>query len=438
MSALNPVSALNIVVSAYACRPQEGSEPSIGWNLVRELAQVHRVWVLTRANNQAAIARELAAHPLPNLHVVACDLSPWFQALNRGQRLVHLHYYLWQLVAYGAARRLHRAIGFDVAHHVTYVRYWSPSLISLLPVPFVWGPVGGGESTPRGFWADLGGRRLAYEMLREGVHRLSELDPLLWMTARRSAIAYATTAETARCLRRLGAASVEVRSQVGLSEAELVALGQIPAPDRPHFISIGRLLHWKGFHLGLQAFAQADLPPGIHYWIVGDGPDRDRLEALARSLGIADRVVFWGKLSRAKTLAVLARCAVLVHPSLHDSGALVCAEAMAAGRPVICLDQGGPALQVTAATGFKIAASNPAQAIAGMAEAMTRLTQDEVLWQRLSVAGRDRVQTVFSWPSKGRQFCQCYGQLVAPATAAAAPVPVPSGPDSPIRPEVPE
>lgn len=410
------MSALKLLISAYACRPQEGSEPSIGWNLVRELAQKGQVWVLTRANNEPAIAHELSQHPNPNLQVIYCDVPQWFQSLNKGQRLVHLHYYLWQILAYLKARQLHQSIQFDVAHHVTYVRYWSPSFISLLPIPFVWGPVGGGEATPQGFWADLGGRRLAYEIIRELTHRLSELDPFLWLTARRSAVAYATTTDTERCLRRLGAPSIKVLSQLGLSEAELTTLGQLPDPQSPHFISIGRLLHWKGFHLGLQAFARADLPDDVCYWIVGDGPERDRLVELAQTLGIANRVVFWGKLARTETLQKLGQCSVLIHPSLHDSGALVCAEAMATGRPVICLDQGGPALQVTAETGFKITAATPETAIAGLADAMTRISQDQPLWKQLSHASRQRVNDVFSWSNKGEAFYQLYTQLLPPAS----------------------
>ena len=406
------VRSLKLLVSAYACRPQEGSEPAIGWNLVRELAQTHQVWVLTRANNQAAIADELGKHPIANLHIIYCDLPQWFQALNRGQRLVHLHYYCWQIVAYLKARQLHQSIAFDLTHHVTYVRYWSPSLVSLLPIPFIWGPVGGGESTPRKFWSDLRGRGLVYEVLRGVAHRLSELDPLLWLTARRSVVAYATTTDTASCLRRLGATQVEVLSQIGLSGEELDSLGQIPEPDFPHFISMGRLLHWKGFHLGLQAFAQAKLPPEVCYWIIGNGPERDRLVNLSQTLNIADRVVFWGQLSRSETLQKLAHCSVLVHPSLHDSGALVCSEAMAAGRPVICLDQGGPALQVTSETGFKIEVNTPEQVISDLATAMSNLTLDPQLWHHMSRASRQRVKDVFSWPSKGQHFCHLYTQIL--------------------------
>ena len=66
---------------------------------------------------------------------------------------MQIHYYLWQIQAYFKAFRLHQEIEFDVVHHVTFVKYSTPSFLSLLPVPFVWGPVGGGESAPKTFLA---------------------------------------------------------------------------------------------------------------------------------------------------------------------------------------------------------------------------------------------------------------------------------------------
>lgn len=83
---------------------------------------------------------------------------------------------------------------------------------------------------------------------------------------------------------------------------------------------MGRLIHWKGFHLGLRAFAVANIADS-EYWIVGDGPKREELKLLAKELGVEDKVHFWGFLPRSETLQKLGESHVLVHPSLHDSGA---------------------------------------------------------------------------------------------------------------------
>lgn len=404
---------MKVLISAYACEPGLGSEPGVGWNVALAIAQHHEVWVLTRIAHQPGIEAELSRNPLTNIHFVYFDPFNWTDDWRRGQRGVQLHYYLWQIQAYFEAQRLHRQIHFDLIHHITYVKYWGPSFLSLLPTPFIWGPVGGGETAPKAFWGDFSRRGQVYEVLRDVAHWVGELDPFVHLTARRSTLALATTEETAERLRQLKAKNVQVFSQLGLLKEELDLLSQYPVPEENpvRFISIGRLLHWKGFHLGLRAFAAAQLEQA-EYWIVGDGPEQERLQLLTEDLGITTQVKFWGGLAREEALSQLGQCHVLSHPSLHDSGGLVCLEAMAAGRPVICLDLGGPATQVTEETGFKISAVTPEQAVQDLAEAMTRLANDPQLRTRMGQAAQRRVSEVYHWDGKGRLFAQFYEEIV--------------------------
>lgn len=402
---------MKILLSAYACEPSAGSEPGVGWNVVREVAKHHEVWVLTWTNHRPAVEAEMACNPIPSLHFVYHDL-PWDRLWWGGAR-VQIHYYLWQIGAYLIAHRLHRQVSFDLVHHVTYVKYWSPSFLSLLPIPFIWGPVGGGESAPKAFWRDFSLSAKTYETLRGLASSLGECDPFVHLTARRSIIVRATTEDTAKRLRKIGAKNVQVFSESGLPKKEIICLCQQAMPNSApiRFISMGRLLHWKGFHLGLRAFAQANIPDA-EYWLFGDGPEWQRLRILAKELGIAHQVKFWSRLPRDETLRKLGECLALVHPSLHDSGGWVCLEAMAAGRPVLCLDLGGPAVQVTEETGFKIPAHTPDQAVRDLAEAMTRLAKDQELAICMGKAGRRRVSEVFDWEVKGQILAQLYNEIL--------------------------
>lgn len=405
---------MKILMSAYSCEPGRGSEPGVGWNVIREVAKYHQVWVLTRPDESGAVIEaELARNPVPNLHFVYFTLPIWGGGWRWGQSgAMQIHYYLWQIQAYFVARRLHREIGFDLIHHVTFVKYSSPSFLSLLPVPFIWGPVGGGESAPIKFWRDFSLRAKVYETARSLVRWVGELDPFVHLTAKRSAVVRATTEDTAERLYKMGVNNVQILPESGLPEEEIARLAQYSMPDSSpvRFISMGRLLHWKGFHLGLRAFAKADLPDA-EYWILGDGPEWNRLQTLAQDLGIAQRVKFWGRLPREETLSKLRECHVLVHPSLHDSGGWVCMEAMAAGRPVICLDLGGPAVQVTKETGFKIPAHNPEQAVRDLAVAMVCLARDSELRLQMGQAGQNRSNQEFTWEVKGKALISLYQDI---------------------------
>lgn len=405
---------LKVLLSAYSCEPGRGSEPGVGWNVAREVAKYHEVWVLTRPDESGEIIEaELARNPVPNLHFVYFTLPIWGSGWRWGQSgAMQIHYYFWQIQAYFVARRLHQEIGFDISHHVTFVKYSSPCFLSLLPIPLIWGPVGGGESAPKPFWQDFCLRARVYETARNIVRWVGERDPFVHLTAKRSAVVRATTEDTAKRLYKMGVTDVQILPESGLPAEEIARLVQYKMPeDGPvRFISMGRLLHWKGFHLGVRAFAQANLPDA-EYWLLGDGPELERLTTLAEELGITSQVKFWGRLPREETLRKLGESHVLVHPSLHDSGGWVCMEAMATGRPVICLNLGGPAVQVTEETGFKVPAYDPEQAVSDLAEAMVRLAKDSELRVRMGQAGQKLVSENYSWEATGQSLAQLYEKI---------------------------
>ncbi|MEO1395133.1 MAG: glycosyltransferase family 4 protein [Cyanobacteria bacterium J06634_5] len=425
MSTASPINPLKILISAYACRPNVGSEPGVGWNITRTLAQYHELFVFTRSDNRPAIEAELQNHPSDNLKFIYLDPPKWVSWLPSAQLP---HYYFWQVEAYAAGKRLLETQTIDLIHHITYVRYSTPSFLSRLQRPFIWGPVGGGEQAPKAFWQSFSLRGKAYEILRTVSHRIGELDPSTQKTAHQSILVRATTQDTAVRLKKLGAAHVQVASALGLSQSEIDQFAQQPeAPSSTiRFISIARLLHWKGIYLGLQAFAQAihtsEAPENCEYWIIGEGPERERLEKMTRSLDVVEQVKFLGSLARDKTLQKLAECHVLLHPSLHDSGGFVCLEAMAAGRPVICLDLGGPAVQVTPEAGILVTADNPAQTVQALKQAMLTLAGNSELRAQMGQAGRIHVQQNYTWEAKGKQLAKLYnnylnsGVAVAPTT----------------------
>jgi glycosyltransferase involved in cell wall biosynthesis len=400
---------MRVLVSAYACGPGRASEPGIGWNAVSEIARDHDVWVLTSCENRDSIEETLARTPAP-VQFVFVDVPSWLSFVKRSRVGFEVQQYCWQIAAYLKARGLHAQLRFDLAHHVTIGRYWMPTLLPFLRIPCIWGPVGGGDSAPKPFWRGLGFQGALLEAVREMARFVGERDPLLRLAAKRIALGVATTPETSARMRTLAVSRVEVFTHVALNESDLAALDASRAPHasgHARFISIGRLVPWKGFHLALRAFARMQ-HVSAQYWIVGDGPAERSLKALADQLGVSSRVRFLGRLSRDEVLATLQQCDVLVHPSLHESGGAVCAEAMAAGRPVICLDLGGPGLQVNAETGIKVPARKPSQVIRDLAEAMDTMSQSPTLRARMGHAARARVHDHFSTHAWREQFRRWY------------------------------
>ena len=400
---------MNVLLSAYACAPGKGSEPQIGWNWARAISEQHQTWVLTRRKHQAAIEGSLAKRSMPNTHFVYVDLPRWARAWKDLPGGVYLYYLVWQILAYRRAVKLAREVDFGVVHHVTFCMFWMPTLLPQLGIPFVWGPLGGGESAPRALCRDLPLRARLFEWLR-GVGQLTALaNPLVRMVARRSVLALAGTPETASWLKRLGCREVELIPVVGVTSDELA---EFALPQESHgpvlrVFSAGRLLHWKGYHLALRALAAlGDVE--FEYCIFGDGPERTRLQRLAKHLGIEQNVVFKRGVSRTDLLEQMPGFAVLLHPSFHDSGGFACLEAMASGCPIICLDLGGPAMQVNDDTGVKISAHSSPQVVHDITQALRGIAADPGMHRRMAAAGPRHVKRDLSLDRYMEKLSQVY------------------------------
>ena len=402
---------MRILISAYGCEPDTGSEQAVGWNWALQVSRWHEVWVITRANNQKLIERALAADPSSNLHWIYYDLPRWARFWKKGGRGLYLYYYLWQIGIYFVAKRLCRNLRFDFIHHVTFGTFWSPSFLSLLRVPFIWGPVGAGLPAPRVFWKEFSLRGRLNESLRAMALFFARLDPFRAITEDKARLILTVSSGIAKKFSRANQHKVALFSGVGFTSAEFDELHRsCPATSGPFTVlSVGRLVHWKGFALAIKAFAifHRTFPQSRH-WIIGTGPEKANLIELASSLGLSQSVHFIGSLSRADYLTHLMSSDVLLYPSLHEPGAFVIIESMAAAKPVLCLDLGEPALLVNQKTGIKVAPVSPAQTASDLAKALATLAEDATMCEQLGNAGRQRVQEQFQWHQKGAFMAAFY------------------------------
>jgi glycosyltransferase involved in cell wall biosynthesis len=377
---------LRILLSAYACEPNQGSEPGMGWNWALEIARLgHEVHVLTRANNVDAIKRGLAEQDGLRLHIYGYDLPRWARWWKKGPRGVLLYYLLWQWGAYRRARKLHSDLRFDLAHHITFAVFRHPSFMGRLGIPFVFGPTGGGEYAPPGLLRNLPWRFRVVERLRRLANSAASVDPLVRSTFRQSMLVFYKTPET---LEQIPAAFHQSCIRIQDVAVDKNGLAEIPAAGKkPRFLFAGRLLYWKGIHLALLAMAEVlRHVPDAELTVVGDGRDRAWLNDVARQLGIEQAVEWRGQLPRQELIGLYGSHMAFVFPSLHDSGGTAVMEALSQGLPVICLDIAGPGAILPANCGFKIVARERTeeQVVFALAEAMKQIARDSALRRELA------------------------------------------------------
>ncbi|WP_198376491.1 glycosyltransferase [Neoroseomonas rubea] len=188
--------------------------------------------------------------------------------------------------------------------------------------------------------------------------------------------------------------------------------GTAPAhlPGAQRLLAMGRLHRNKGFDVALRALA---LLPGAHLSIAGDGPERAALEALARDLGVADRVAFLGW--RRDVGALLAGSDIFVCSSRHEPLGNIVLEAWSAARPVVAAAAQGPSeLIEDGETGLLVQVEDAA----ALAQVVGALLADPQRAARLAQAGRAAFVRDFAEAAVIARW-QAFLAAIAPAARAA-------------------
>jgi glycogen synthase len=175
----------------------------------------------------------------------------------------------------------------------------------------------------------------------------------------------------------------------------------------PRIGYVGRLAAQKRADLLVQAFGRMRQPADLV--LVGDGPERARVEQLARTSPAADRITVTGFVEHSAVPAVLASLDVLVLPSAYEEMGSVLVEAMVAGLPVVASDVGGiPEVVRHGETGLLV----PPGDVDCLAEALDRLAGDPGLRARLSAGARARSGS-YAWPHLAGRVAGVYAQALA-------------------------
>lgn len=410
---------MKVLISAYACEPGRGAEPGVGWNLVRELSEEHELWVLTRADHQHKIL-ECQEDWVDRVHWVFIDPPKWLTFWKRGSRGLYPFYALWQREAWRAASSLQAENEFDIVHHLTFGQYWVPTPLVKLSPPFVFGPVGGGESSPPGFAEYYSTKGKVREFVRDAVRQFLPTIPALRGWYLDAAWSLAATRDTAAALKRVGITKLEVLPQSGIGdgdEAERFCQERGPSVKSSSevlkIVSACRLVHWKAVDLAIEAVGRAraaGIP--VEYQILSKGPEDKTLKRLTAELELNKVVTFSGKLPAIEDVfEQVSQADALIHPALHEAFGQSCLEAMALGTPVICLDWAGPGLIVNEETGYAVKPDGRDKTIDLLAEAIAQCYRDKVNRQTKGHAASVRAHAAFSWSGLAERISAVYDRV---------------------------
>ncbi|WP_417463145.1 glycosyltransferase family 4 protein [Kordiimonas sp.] len=404
---------MRVLISAYTCETGRGSEGEIGWRLVHELAKRHDVHVIVRANLRPVHEAELLKSPRPErLSFEYFDL-PWiFRFYKKGKRFFLIYYYLWQIGVGLKAWQLQRQKEYDVFHHLIGGMDWMPAGLAFCPGPFVWGPVGSEDTHPI-ILRHLSRRSRMKEKLRVALRfLLRTCDPFTRFTAFRADIVLSHTPENLPT--RLGS-KVRFATQTGIADHPSLARAKADLSRGAvlRLLYAGELKDWKGARMALDAALRYfETDPNAELEIIGDGPLRDDMLAVAGANPHGDRVHFRGRTSMPQLVDALHEADVFLYPSFHHGLATVVLQAMLTGLPIICIEGDATGRAVRQEAGITVNLSKERDPADDIAAAIKALASDEPRRQALAMASRRIALDRYSYARLCQQTEDIYKKLI--------------------------
>ncbi len=412
-----------ILVSAYAFSPYQGSECAVGWNIVTRLAKVHDVTVLCGdLANSRKMKAELELYfrtnpPIQGLtvHYVEPDcVIRAFEKIHNVPGLWPVYYFaynLWQRKAFKIARVLHAEKPFDLVHQLNMIGYREPGYLWKLPVPFMWGPVGGAPNIPTAYCSlfSVSGRvtilmRLLFNEVQKRV---------AWRSicaARKASLLWAVTPQDLRLIRDIWKVAAEQMFEVGAIVHRDKKPRQWQDTEPLHIVWSGMHTPGKALPIVLNAVSAPDIRGRVRIDVLGDGVETKAWKELANKLGIDGILTWHGMLPRDKALDVMNTCHLMACTSLKDATSNVIVEALSLGLPVFCHDACGMGIAVTNACGIKIPLHNPETSINGFRDAIRDLFEHPEKVEELSRGALKRAEEL-SWDKKVDAIARAYSEI---------------------------
>jgi glycosyltransferase involved in cell wall biosynthesis len=425
---------MKILVSAIACGPLFGSESYVGWSAVFALASNHELWVIINNQGKEGVQAAVAKGEVPtNIHFIyhgrskeefdRTFLTPWHPNRLIARLANWLNYLEWNNGLLDLARELHGQIGFDLVHHVTYATWRVGSPLVRLGLPFVWGPIGGGEQMPFSFLSTLSAESAAFEIFRKLSDLVSTFSRAVRRTARFSSRIFVANKETESTAERLRGRKMGVSRllQVFFSD-ESIAKFRADAERKSftgslRFFAGGMLEGRKGIALAIRAFSEVRAA-GVPFEFVfgGNGPELRYLASLTEQLGLSGCIHFSDGFYGDAYITRLRETHVYLMPSLRDTASITLMEAMLAGCVPIVLDAGGPGEIVNEECGFKIQPVSPRYVIEQIRKIIVSIHADREILRRLSRAAIDRITQTYTV----RNYLAAVERAYVAASSAAA------------------
>jgi len=414
---------MKILMVVEQCNPEWASVPLLSYNFYHETRKRAQVTLVTHERNQSALEKVRDNHPIDYIRESSL-LKRYYSLIRLVTERGAVNWPLQHALSYPIYAEFNHRVSqkygplirsgeYDMVHVMTPVlpRYPVKIIEHCKNTPFLLGPVNGGVPFPPGFDTVARKEFARFNFLRMFT-RLIPGYTKTYQTADKVLSGSLYTRNMLINLFDMDDNRIDLFHENGILNS-FIGTAKKHTSKTMRLLFVGRLVAYKGADMAIKALST--LPETVQkrlsFTIVGDGPEKDALEKLAKITGVEARVHFTGWIPQKETLTHYKKSDVFCFPSVREFGGAVALEAMGCGLPCIVPDYAGLGEYVTEETGIKIEPKSREYLIQQFAEKIEFLLENPEIREKMSARAIDRVKT-YEWGNKADDMVNLYKRMI--------------------------
>lgn len=406
---------LSILINAYACSPNMGSEPGMAWNWCVNLAKHCELHIITEGEFRDKIETTLPDLPQgKNMHFYYNPVSEEIRKMcwNQGDWRFYKYYREWQRKTYEMAKDICRHTHIDILHQLNMIGFREPGYLwKITDIPFVWGPIGGLKQFPEAYLKDAGLKMKLFNKLKNRINIYQiKHDQRVTEALHHASLLISSIPDSYKAIKKYQHLESVIIPETGCFPSDDLPTERFDSKEF-HAIWVGKFDFRKQLPLALRAIAETK-NHNIILDVYGTGNEEQIFSAkqLAANLGIEKQIAWHGNQPNHIVMDAMRKAQIFLFTSISEDTSTVVLEAISNRLPVLCFNACGMAAVINEKVGHKIELSNPQQSTHDFAAALNRFEKDRNLLKECSLNCKARQQEL-SWENKAKQMVELYNKI---------------------------
>ena len=411
---------LSIIISAYACSPDMGSEPGMAWNWCINLAKYHHLHIITEGEDKDKIDAVLPTLPQrENMIFYYNPVSDRIRQMcsNQGDWRFYIHYKRWQEKTYQMALKICKNNQIDIIHQLNMIGFREPGYLwKINNIPFVWGPVGGMNLYPKEYMNNLTLKEKVIVKIKNRINKFQIRYKLRVRKAVKRADCFISAIPEVKSF--IG--NIYKKESVLICETGCNTVAEVAQANTERFkdeksfqiLWVGRFFYAKQLSLALHVIERIKSLHGLSFHIVGYGTEKqqDYYHNLAKKLNI-DHLCHWhGEIPNKDVHKIMLSSQLFLFTSVSEATSTVVLEALQNNLPVVCFDACGFGAVIDDSVGCKVRLSTPEQSVLDFSVTIEHLYHERNLLVEKSMNTLFKIKE-YSWDNKAAQIEKLYRQM---------------------------